>query len=38
VYGAPRPQAHPPSKWQQVVLVLREVVSYSLWRIESLIH
>ena len=38
VYGAPRPQAHPPSKWQQVVLILREVVSYSLWRIESLIH
>ncbi len=32
VYGAPRPQARPPSKWQQVVFALREVVSYSLWR------
>jgi uncharacterized SAM-binding protein YcdF (DUF218 family) len=32
VYGAPRPQARPPSKWQQVILVLREVVSYALWR------
>jgi uncharacterized SAM-binding protein YcdF (DUF218 family) len=32
VYGAPRPQAHPPAKWQQVIFVLREVVSYGLWR------
>jgi uncharacterized SAM-binding protein YcdF (DUF218 family) len=33
VYGAPRPQARPPTEWQQVFLVLREVVSYSLWRL-----
>jgi uncharacterized SAM-binding protein YcdF (DUF218 family) len=32
VYGAPRPQAHPPAQWQQLILVLREVVSYGLWR------
>ena len=38
VYGAPRPQPHPPSKWHETVLILREVVSYGLWRIESLIH
>jgi uncharacterized SAM-binding protein YcdF (DUF218 family) len=38
VYGAPRPQARPPSKWRQVLLILREVISYSLWRTESLIH
>jgi len=38
VYGAPRPQTHPPSKWREMVLILREVVSYALWRIESLAH
>ena len=32
VYGAPRPQARPTSRWQRVVLVLREVVSYTLWK------
>jgi uncharacterized SAM-binding protein YcdF (DUF218 family) len=31
-YGAPRPQGRPPSRWQRMVLVLREVVSYSLWK------
>jgi uncharacterized SAM-binding protein YcdF (DUF218 family) len=33
VYGSPRPQAHPPSKWREFVLVSREVVSYALWRV-----
>jgi len=37
VYGAPRPQTRPPSRWHELVLILREVVSYGLWRIESLI-
>ena len=32
VYGAPRPQTRPPSKWHETVLILREVVSYGLWR------
>jgi len=32
VYGAPRPQARPPSKWHETVFILREVVSYALWR------
>jgi len=32
VYGAPRPQTHPPSRWRERVLILREVVSYALWR------
>jgi len=38
VYGAPRPQTRAPSKWHETVLILREIVSYALWRIESLIH
>ena len=38
VYGAPRPQARPPSKWHETVLILREIVSYAVWRIESLSH
>jgi len=38
VYGSPRTQTRPPSRWHEVVLILREVVSYGLWRIESLIH
>jgi len=38
VYGAPRPQARPPSQWHETVLILREVLSYALWRTESLIH
>lgn len=33
VYGAPRPQSHPASTWHETVLMLREVVSYSLWRL-----
>jgi len=38
VYGAPRPQTRSPSQWHETVLILREVVSYGLWRIESLGH
>jgi len=38
VYGAPRPQVRPQSRWHETVLTLREVVSYSLWRIESLVN
>jgi uncharacterized SAM-binding protein YcdF (DUF218 family) len=38
VYGAPRPQTRPPSRWHETVLILREIVSYALWRIESLGH
>ena len=33
VYGAPRPQSRPRSRWQRVSLVLREVLSYTLWRL-----
>ena len=32
VYGAPRPQTRAPSGWHETVLILREVVSYGLWR------
>jgi len=32
-YGAPRPQARPQGRWQRTVLVLREVLSYTLWRL-----
>ena len=32
-YGAPRPQPRPQSRWQRASLVLREVLSYSLWRL-----
>jgi len=32
VYGAPRPQTRPYSMWQRAVFLLREVVSYTLWR------
>ncbi|HYA95879.1 MAG TPA: YdcF family protein [Terriglobales bacterium] len=38
VCGAPRPQTRAPSGWHETVLILREVVSYTLWRIESLGH
>jgi len=38
VYGAPRPQTQPPSRWHETVLIWREVLSYALWKIESLIH
>lgn len=33
VYGAPRPQSRPRSRWQGFVLVLREVASYTLWKL-----
>ncbi len=33
VYGAPRPQFRPRSRWQRTTLVLREVLSYTLWRL-----
>ena len=33
VYGAPRPQPRPSSRWQRATLVLREVLSYTLWRL-----
>ncbi len=33
VYGAPRPQPRLQSRWQRVSLILREVVSYTLWRL-----
>ncbi len=33
VYGAPRPQPRPRSRWQRASLVLREVLSYTLWRL-----
>ncbi len=32
-YGAPRPQPRPPSRWQRVTLILREALSYTLWRL-----
>jgi len=38
VYGAPRPQTRPVAKRHEAVLILREIVSYAWWRIESLIH
>jgi len=38
VYGAPRPQTRPLAKRHEAVLILREIVSYAWWRIESLSH
>ena len=38
VHGSPRQQTRPPSRWHEMVLILREVVSYGWWRIESLVH
>ncbi len=32
-YGAPRPQPRPQSRWQRAALVLREILSYTLWRL-----
>ena len=32
-YGTPRPQPRPRSRWQRAALVLREVLSYTLWRL-----
>ncbi len=33
VYGAPRPQPRPQGRWQRMTLVLREILSYTLWRL-----
>jgi len=33
VYGAPRPETRPRSRSERVVLVLKEVLSYTLWRL-----
>jgi uncharacterized SAM-binding protein YcdF (DUF218 family) len=33
VYGSPRPEVRPASRWQRFELISREVVSYSLWRL-----
>jgi uncharacterized SAM-binding protein YcdF (DUF218 family) len=33
VYVAPRPDSRPRSEWQRMVAVLREAVSYALWRV-----
>jgi uncharacterized SAM-binding protein YcdF (DUF218 family) len=38
VYGAPRPQTRPLTKGHETELILREIVSYTLWKIESLGH
>ena len=32
-YGAPRPNSRPQSRWQRGTLILREVLSYTLWRL-----
>jgi uncharacterized SAM-binding protein YcdF (DUF218 family) len=32
VYGSPREQLRPKSRWRETLLVLREGVSYALWR------
>lgn len=32
-YGAPRPMPRPQSRWQRALVVLREVLSYTLWRL-----
>jgi len=33
VYGAPRPEARPRSRWERAIVVLKEVLSYTLWRL-----
>ena len=33
VYGAPRPESRPRSRWDRAVIVLKEVLSYTLWRL-----
>lgn len=33
VYAAPRPDQHPVSRWEHASEVMREVVSYTLWRL-----
>jgi uncharacterized SAM-binding protein YcdF (DUF218 family) len=32
VYGAPRPESRPRSRWERATVVLKEVLSYTLWR------
>ena len=32
VYGAPRPEARRRSRWERAIVVLKEVLSYTLWR------
>ena len=32
VYGAPRPEAHPHARFDWMIVVLKEVLSYTLWR------
>jgi uncharacterized SAM-binding protein YcdF (DUF218 family) len=33
VYGAPRPESRPRSRWDHAIVVLKEVLSYTLWRL-----
>ncbi|MGH9669493.1 MAG: YdcF family protein [Terriglobales bacterium] len=33
VYGAPRPEARPRSRWDRFTIVLKEVFSYTVWRL-----
>ena len=33
VYGAPRPELKPLSRWQQMRIQMKEVLSYTLWRL-----
>jgi uncharacterized SAM-binding protein YcdF (DUF218 family) len=33
VHGAPRPEARPRSRWDRGVVVLKEALSYTLWRL-----
>ena len=33
VHGAPRPELRPPSRWERLRITLREVLSYTLWRL-----
>lgn len=33
VYGAPRPESRPRSRWDRFLVVLKEVMSYTLWRL-----
>jgi uncharacterized SAM-binding protein YcdF (DUF218 family) len=33
VYTSPRPEAHPPGRWDETQRVLHEMLSYTLWRL-----
>jgi hypothetical protein len=33
VYGAPRPESKPLSRWQKIRIQMKEVLSYTLWRL-----